>query len=59
MVLAIVLVAFFALALGFLAGVTIDLKPNAFKKQIKLKKEIAEIEKEYQNFLNYDGTIQE
>lgn len=55
----IILIALLSLGLGFVVGFTIEVKPKVCKKTVKLKKENAEIQKEYQNFLNYDGSIQE
>ncbi len=57
-VLAIVLVGFFAYIFGFLLGLKFEIKPKIHKIKIK-KQEKTEIQKDYENFLNYDGTVQQ
>ncbi len=59
MILIIMLVAVFALILGFSLGYTVEADSKIHKKQITKKQDSAELQKEYENFLNYDGTVQE
>lgn len=49
-------IALLMFAFGLLVGFTIEIKP---KKTVKFNKVNSQIQKEYQNFLNYDGTTQE
>lgn len=58
-VLTVMLVAVFALLFGFLVG--FSFQPNYKSKAKIIKKEQAdsELQKEYENFLNYDGTAQQ
>ena len=58
-ILTVMLVAVFALLFGFLVGICYQGKPTV--KSVKANKEPseAEFQKEYENFLNYDGTAQE
>lgn len=58
MILLVMLLAVFACGFGFWAGYFYESKPQKPKKET-VKAEKAEIEKEYENFLNYDGTVQE
>ncbi len=54
-----VLIALLTLIFGFLIGITVEIKPKVAKKEIEFKREQAEIQKEYENFLNYDGSVQQ
>ncbi|MBO5358253.1 MAG: hypothetical protein J6A78_02925 [Clostridia bacterium] len=51
------LLAITAFLIGFVLG-TVSYKPSSAKK-IKLDDDYARIQKEYENFLNYDGTEQQ
>lgn len=53
------LVAVFALIFGLSLGIILGRNPKTIRKQINNSKEIAEISKEYENFLNYDGSVQQ
>ena len=57
-IITVMLVAVFAFLLGFLLGFIFETKPNIKVKKVKVKAEDSGIQKEYENFLNYDGTAQ-
>lgn len=60
MIVTVMLVAVFALVLGFLIGFSTDTQNyTKTKKPIKHESNDSEIQKEYENFLNYDGTPQQ
>ena len=60
MIVTVMLVAVFALALGFLIGFSMDTQSyTKTTKPIKHESNDNEIQKEYENFLNYDGTPQQ
>ena len=60
MIVTVMLVAVFALTLGFLIGFSTDTQSyTKTKKPIKHVSNDSEIQKEYENFLNYDGTPQQ
>ncbi len=51
------LLAITAFLIGFVLG-TVSYKPSSAKK-IRFDDDYARIQKEYENFLNYDGTEQQ
>lgn len=59
MILIIMLVAVFAFIFGFMSGYTVEAYPKVYKKQKIREQNNPQIQKEYENFLNYDGTVQE
>ena len=59
MILTVMLVAVFALLFGFLLGFSYETKSNVKTRKIKYEQNDTEIQKEYENFLNYDGTAQQ
>lgn len=56
-VLTVIFTAVFAFSIGFLTGVKRPVK--AKKPSAKLSKDLQIITKEYENFLNYDGSEQQ
>lgn len=58
-ILIIMLVAVLAFVFGFISGYTVEIYPKTYKKQTIREKNNTQIQKEYENFLNYDGTVQE
>ncbi len=58
-VLTVMLVAVFALLFGFLVGFSFELTYKPKVKKIKKEQTDSELQKEYENFLNYDGTAQQ
>lgn len=60
MIVTVMLVAVFALVLGFLIGFSMDIQSyTKTTKHIKHESNDNEIQEEYENFLNYDGTPQQ
>ena len=51
-----IFIALISYLLGFRLGLA---KRQSFKLRKKNRCEVSKLQKEYENFLNYDGTIQE
>lgn len=57
-IITVMLVAVFAFLFGFLLGFGFDTRPVTKAKKTEKEQPDAELFKEYENFLNYDGTAQ-
>lgn len=58
-VLTVMLVAVFALLFGFFVGFSLQPTYKPKVKTVKKEQTDSELQKEYENFLNYDGTAQQ
>ncbi len=58
-ILTVMLVAVFALLFGFLVGLCYQGKPAVKRMKTIKEEDDVSFQKEYENFLNYDGTAQE
>ncbi len=58
-VLTVIFTALFVFLIGFFAGVRKEPPIKAKKSSAKLQQDLQTITKEYQNFLNYDGSEQQ
>ena len=58
-ILAPVLIACIMFAVGFLVGARKEPTFEKLKLEVKKDEDLKRLQKEYENFLNYDGSVQE
>ncbi len=54
-----IFIAAVSFLIGFLVGVKDDVPTKKYKFETKTDEDSLKLQKEYENFLNYDGSLQE